>query len=111
MEWQYNRSHIQRQINIWAIDLLSNKLPTSVIKDLLTVSNAYTVDYQNINTISLNLKSNIPEYILKTESGLVLGNYNYVAKNLTDWDDLDDFKAKLALRHRYGFSKRLINNE
>jgi hypothetical protein len=30
------------------------------------------------------------------------------AKNLTDWDDLDDFQAKLALRHRFGFSRRIL---
>lgn len=108
MEWQYNRKHVQTHINIWAINLLSGELATSLITDLLTVSNAYTVDYQNLNTIDLTLTHNIPDYVLKSDTSLEHGNYKYFAKNLTDWDDLEDFKAKLALRHRYGFSKRTI---
>ena len=50
----------------------------------------------------------LEKIILKTNTDLDNAGYTYIAKNLTDWDNLEDFKAKLALRHRYGFSKRII---
>jgi radical SAM superfamily enzyme YgiQ (UPF0313 family) len=108
MEWQYNKEHIQEKINLWAIKLLKDKISSIVLDELLLVSNSFTVNYKNKDTIELNLTTNIPEYILKTDVELNFIHSAYIAKNLTDWDDLEDFKAKLALRHRYGFSKRII---
>jgi radical SAM superfamily enzyme YgiQ (UPF0313 family) len=109
MEWQYNRSHVQQKINIWAISLLSNNIQSStLLENLLCVNNSFTVNYENLDDIVLNLKYNIPDYVLKTNAELDNTGHTYVAKNLTDWDNLEDFKAKLALRHRYGFSKRKI---
>lgn len=108
MEWQYNRKHVQQKINTWALNLLGGKVDSTLIEDLLRVSNAFTVNYEDQNNINLSLTYNIPEYVLKTETELNKSNYRYIAKNLLDWDDLEDFKAKLALRHRYGFSKRNI---
>jgi radical SAM superfamily enzyme YgiQ (UPF0313 family) len=108
MEWQYNRKHVQQKINLWALKLLGNQVNSTILENLLTVSNSYTVNYENINDIDLNLKYNIPDYVLKTDIKLHNIGYKYIAKNLTEWDNLEDFKAKLALRHRYGFSKRII---
>lgn len=110
MEWQYNRKHVQQKINTWALNLLGGKVDSTLIEDLLRVSNAFTVNYEDRNDIDLSLTYNIPEYVLKTSTDLNKNNFKYVAKNLTDWDDLEDFKAKLALRHRYGFSKRIITD-
>lgn len=110
MEWQYNRKHVQQKINTWALNLLGGKVDSTLIEDLLRVSNAFTVNYEDRNDIDLSLTYNIPEYVLKTDTELNKNNFKYVAKNLTDWDDLEDFKAKLALRHRYGFSKRIITD-
>jgi radical SAM superfamily enzyme YgiQ (UPF0313 family) len=108
MEWQYNRERVQQRINIWTLGLLGNTVPLRLIEDVLTVSNAYTVNYKNPNDIALDLTYNIPEYVLKTDTQLLNGSHKFIAANLTNWDDLEDFKAKLALRHRYGFSKRII---
>jgi radical SAM superfamily enzyme YgiQ (UPF0313 family) len=108
MEWQKYRKHVQQKINLWAIELLSKKAEPTLIENLLCVSNSFTVNYNNKEEIDLNLVYNIPDYVLKTSTDLNNNSYKYIAKNLTDWDDLEDFKAKLALRHRYGFSKRNI---
>jgi len=108
MEWQYNRKHVQQKINVWALELLGNQVNSTILENLLNVSNSYTINYENINDIDLNLKYNIPDYVLKTDTKLHNIGYKYIAKNLTEWDNLEDFKAKLALRHRYGFSKRII---
>lgn len=108
MEWQKYRKHVQQKINLWALDLLGGKVDPTLIENLLSVSNSFTVNYDNKEEIDLNLVYNIPDYVLKTSTDLNNNSYKYIAKNLTDWDDLEDFKAKLALRHRYGFSKRII---
>jgi hypothetical protein len=70
----------------------------------------FTVNYKNNKKIKYAIPYNIPEYVLKSNIPLVNGTHEFVADNLTDWDDLEDFKAKLALRHRYGFSKRIISH-
>lgn len=111
MEWQYNRKHVQQKINIWALNLLGKKVDSVLIENLLRVSNAFTVNYENQDNIDLNLEYNIPDYVLNSTVDLEKNSYIYTAKNLTDWSDLEDFKAKLALRHRYGFSKRIITNK
>lgn len=111
MQWQYNRQHMQTVINTWAQNLLGNRVTQQLITQVLQVSDNFTVDYQNTDVIKMELDYNIPEYTLTSVPELLLGDYNVVARNLTDWDDLEDFKAKLALRHRYGFSKRLLGYE
>lgn len=108
MQWQYNRLHVQGVINHWAQNLLGNRVAQDLIQDVLTMSNSYTVDYNNKLPIDLQLKYNIAEYALTSKPDLQSGTFDIRAENLTDWDDLEDFKAKLALRHRYGFSKRVI---
>ena len=108
MEWQTNRSHVQQKINQWTQNLLGNKVDQDIVEDVIRVSNTYTVNYKQLNDDVYNLKYNIPSYTLTSEKNLKQNPFVVKAKNLTDWDDLEDFKAKLALRHRFGFSKRIL---
>lgn len=110
MEWQYNRDRVQKKINTWARNLLGNRVAEDIIDSIITTSDVFTVNYKNNKKIKYAIPYNIPEYVLKSNIPLVNGTHEFVADNLTDWDDLEDFKAKLALRHRYGFSKRIISH-
>lgn len=110
MQWQYNRAHVQSVINQWAQRLLEDRVSAKLLAQVLEVSNSFTVDYQNPDVIEMVLDYNIPEYALTSADTLIEGKFKTVARNLTDWDDLEDFKAKLALRHRYGFSKRILDD-
>ena len=108
MKWQTNRNHVQQRINEWTQNLLGNKVEQEIIDDIITVSNTYTVNYKKLSDDIYNIKYNIPSYALTSEKTLKKNPFVVKAKNLTDWDDLDDFQAKLALRHRFGFSRRIL---
>ena len=109
MEWQHNRKHVQKIINSWFRKRIENRVPSELLDDILSCSDTFTVSYEQKNDDVFEINWNILDYVFN-DSNLVKEKNEITANNLSDWDDIEDFSAKLALRHRYGFSKRKMSS-
>ena len=104
------RSSVVREIQKWAT-ILFKDVPKELVDEILVMQDTFIVKFEDTeNKQTRKFKYNLLEFINDKNTTLVKIESKYCFTNVMQWDDREDFYAKIYMKIRDGFTKKRITN-
>ena len=102
------RDAIVTEVRKWAYELLKD-VPADIIEEILYMQDKFVVRFEDTEKEQIHkFNYNILDYINDRDTGLENSKSCYCFTNVMQWDDKEDFYAKVYMKIRDGFTKKRL---